>query len=105
MVCVQEDCDIVWDDYHLNNGHQFTNNIVEELVKKLVTKHHIMTSFKPNNNELVVCMRKVMCNIKSKEVEVGENLHNCEKVHHVLSCTIPCFSCPQGLPLFNLHMK
>jgi hypothetical protein len=30
MVCVQEDCDIVWDDYHLNNGHQFTNNVVEE---------------------------------------------------------------------------
>ncbi len=50
-----------------------------------------MTTFKPNSNELVVCMRKVLCNIKSKEVEVGENLHNWDKVYHVIWCTISMF--------------
>lgn len=59
-----------------DNGPQFINEVIEELMKKLVIKHKITTTYKPSTNGLVECTNKVLCNILNKEAKVHKNLHN-----------------------------
>ncbi len=59
-----------------NNGPQFTNEVIEELMMKLVIKHKVTTTYKASTNGLVEHTNKVFCNIMSKEAKVCKNLHN-----------------------------
>jgi hypothetical protein len=68
-----------------NNGPQFLNEVVENLLAHLVIKHRFTTIYKPNTNGLVERTNKTLCSMLAKKVEVHVNIYDWDfKIHHVV---------------------
>jgi transposase len=57
-----------------NNGPQFLNEVVENLLTCLIMKHRFTTMYKPNTNGPVERTNKTLCSMLTKEVEVHVNI-------------------------------
>ncbi len=67
-----------------NNGPQFLNEVVENLLARLVVKHRFTTMYKPNTNGLVEKSNRTLCSMLVKEAEVHVNICDRDKIHHVV---------------------
>ncbi len=68
-----------------DNGFQFLNEIVENMLAHLIVKHKFITMYKPNINGLVQRTNKTLCSMLAKDVEVHVNICDSDfKIHHVV---------------------
>jgi len=68
-----------------DNGPQFLNEVVENLLARLVVKHRFTTMYKPNINGLVERTNRTLYSMLAKEVEVHVNICDWDlKIHHVV---------------------
>jgi len=57
-----------------NNGPQFLNEVVENLLARLAVKHMFITMYKPNINGLVERTNRTLCSMLAKKAEVHVNI-------------------------------
>jgi transposase InsO family protein len=57
-----------------NNGPQFLNEVVENLLTHLVVKHRFTTMYKPSINGLIERTNRTLCSMLAKKVEVQMNI-------------------------------
>ncbi len=68
-----------------DNGPQFLNEVVENLLACLVVKHRFTTMYKLSTNGLVERTNRTLCSMLVKEVEVHMNICDWDlKIHHVV---------------------
>jgi hypothetical protein len=68
-----------------NNGPQFLNEVVENLLACIAIKHRFTTMYKPSTNGLVERTNRTLCSMLAKEVEVHVNICDWDlKIHHVV---------------------
>jgi transposase InsO family protein len=68
-----------------DNGPQFLNEVVENLLARLAVKHRFTTMYKPNTNGLVERTNRTLCSMLAKEAEVHVNISDWDlKIHHVV---------------------
>ncbi len=68
-----------------DNGPQFFNEVVENLLTFLVVKYRFTTMYKPNTNGLVEMTNRTLCSMLIKNVEVHVNICDWDlKIHHVV---------------------
>jgi hypothetical protein len=56
-----------------NNGPQFSNEVVKDLILHLVIKHRFTIMYKPNINGLLERVNETFCSILTKVVKIHEN--------------------------------
>jgi hypothetical protein len=57
-----------------DNGPQFLNEVVENLVASFVVKHRFTTIYKLNINGLIERTNRTLCSMLTKKVEVHVNI-------------------------------
>ncbi len=68
-----------------DNGPQFLNEVVENLLARLVVKHRFTTMYKPSTNGLVERTNRTLCSMLAKEAEVHVNICDWDlKIHHIV---------------------
>jgi transposase InsO family protein len=68
-----------------DNGPQFLNEVVENLLARLAVKHKFTTMYKLNTNGLVERTNRTLCSMLAKEAEVHVNICDWDlKIHHVV---------------------
>ncbi len=84
-----------------DNGPQFLNEVVENLLACLVVKHRFTIMYKPSTNGLVEKTKKTLCSMLAKKFEVHVTF-----VIGILKSTMLCgfitphTKSPQGIHLF-----
>jgi len=68
-----------------DNGPQFVNEVMENLLARLVIKHRFTILSKPSTNGLVKRTNKTLCSMLAKGVKVHVNIYDSDlKIHHVV---------------------
>jgi transposase len=57
-----------------DNGPQFLNEVVKNLLTHLIVKHRFTTMYKPNTNGLIERTNRTLCSMLAKKVEVHVNI-------------------------------
>jgi len=86
-----------------NNGPQFLNEVVKNLLARLVVKHGFTTMYKPNTNGLVKKTNKTLCSMLAKKVKVHVNICDWDlKIHHVVWVYNTTYKTATGYSPFRL---
>jgi len=86
-----------------DNGPQFLNEVVENLLARLAVKHRFTTMYKPNTNGLVERTNRTLCSMLVKEAEVHVNICDWDlKIHHVVWVYNTTYKIVTGYSPFHL---
>ncbi len=87
-----------------NNGPQFLNEVMENLLTCLVVRFTIM--YKLNTNGLVKITNKTLCFMLAKKAEVHVNIYDWDiKIHHVVWVYNTTYKITTGYSLFRLTYR